>query len=96
MAISVGHAPAPLHEFAGGEPLDDGEEVLVVLVLRAVPGLVALERFGAAADAEGFLFSAAVSIRDDVVQHNILAAYYVMYRIFAVAQAGGVVPGGHS
>ena len=37
-----------------------------------------------------------VSIRDDVVQHNILAAYYVMYRIFAVAQAGGAVPGGHS
>ena len=37
-----------------------------------------------------------VSIRDNVVQHNILAAYYVMYRIFAVAQAGGVVPGGHS
>ena len=37
-----------------------------------------------------------VSIRDDVVQHNILAAYYVMYRIFAVAHAGGVVPGGHS
>ena len=37
-----------------------------------------------------------VSIRDDVVQHNILAAYYVMYRIFAVAQAGGAVPGGHA
>ena len=37
-----------------------------------------------------------VSIRDDVVQHNILAAYYVMYRIFAVAQAWGAVPGGHS
>ena len=37
-----------------------------------------------------------VSIRDNVVQHNILAAYYVMYRIFAVAQAGGVAPGGHS
>ena len=53
MAISVGHAAAPLHEFAGGEPLDDGEEVLVVLVQRAVPGLVALERPRAAADAEG-------------------------------------------
>ena len=37
-----------------------------------------------------------VSIRDDVVQHNILAAYYVMYRIFAVAQAGAGMPGGHS
>ena len=37
-----------------------------------------------------------VSIRDDVVQHNILAAYYVMYRIFAVAQAGGAVPGRHA
>ena len=53
MAISVGHAPAPLHEFAGGEPLDDGEEVLVVLVQRAVLGFVALERPRAAADAEG-------------------------------------------
>ena len=34
------------------QPLDDGEEVLVVLVQRAVPGFVALERPRAAADAE--------------------------------------------
>ena len=54
------------------------------------------ELFRGAASVNYVLQEVFTRVTRHVVQHNILAAYYVMYRIFAVAQAGGVVPGGHS
>ena len=44
----------------------------MVLVLRAVPGSVALESSGAAADAEGFLLSAAPRRNQKTPEHLVL------------------------